>query len=173
MGEQSSDKDRLQRVNIYTWLFVPSTSGSVHLTEQRRGKKTTNDICLFISFAHNQQHKNSCFVLFNLFLGCFINRNALSYCCLNAFCSVATLKQLLSRSGQTAVCCECTDPHCCFQQGILWKRSGSSLNKEWKKKFVTLSNNGALSYHSSSSVRETSPHTNATPGQCPLWTTYV
>uniref|UniRef100_A0A669EYV5 ArfGAP with GTPase domain, ankyrin repeat and PH domain 2 n=1 Tax=Oreochromis niloticus TaxID=8128 RepID=A0A669EYV5_ORENI len=36
-------------------------------------------------------------------------------------------------------------------QGILWKRSGSSLNKEWKKKYVTLSNNGTLSYHSSSS----------------------
>uniref|UniRef100_A0AAX7VUK4 ArfGAP with GTPase domain, ankyrin repeat and PH domain 2 n=1 Tax=Astatotilapia calliptera TaxID=8154 RepID=A0AAX7VUK4_ASTCA len=35
--------------------------------------------------------------------------------------------------------------------GILWKRSGSSLNKEWKKKYVTLSNNGTLSYHSSSS----------------------
>uniref|UniRef100_A0A8D0DDL9 ArfGAP with GTPase domain, ankyrin repeat and PH domain 2 n=1 Tax=Sander lucioperca TaxID=283035 RepID=A0A8D0DDL9_SANLU len=34
---------------------------------------------------------------------------------------------------------------------ILWKRSGSSLNKEWKKKYVTLSNNGTLSYHSSSS----------------------
>ncbi|XP_037539708.1 arf-GAP with GTPase, ANK repeat and PH domain-containing protein 2 [Nematolebias whitei] len=38
-----------------------------------------------------------------------------------------------------------------IKQGILWKRSGSSLNKEWKKKFVTLSNNGTLSYHSSSS----------------------
>uniref|UniRef100_A0AAQ6AL52 ArfGAP with GTPase domain, ankyrin repeat and PH domain 2 n=1 Tax=Amphiprion ocellaris TaxID=80972 RepID=A0AAQ6AL52_AMPOC len=39
----------------------------------------------------------------------------------------------------------------CFLQSILWKRSGSSLNKEWKKKYVTLSNNGTLSYHSSSS----------------------
>ncbi|XP_029011442.1 arf-GAP with GTPase, ANK repeat and PH domain-containing protein 2 isoform X2 [Betta splendens] len=38
-----------------------------------------------------------------------------------------------------------------LKQSILWKRSGSSLNKEWKKKFVTLSNNGTLSYHSSSS----------------------
>uniref|UniRef100_H3CB55 ArfGAP with GTPase domain, ankyrin repeat and PH domain 2 n=1 Tax=Tetraodon nigroviridis TaxID=99883 RepID=H3CB55_TETNG len=36
-----------------------------------------------------------------------------------------------------------------IKQSILWKRSGSSLNKEWKKKFVTLSNNGSLSYHSS------------------------
>ncbi|KAM9341857.1 arf-GAP with GTPase, ANK repeat and PH domain-containing protein 2 isoform 1-T1 [Pholidichthys leucotaenia] len=37
-----------------------------------------------------------------------------------------------------------------IKQSILWKRSGSSLNKEWKKKYVTLSNNGTLSYHSSS-----------------------
>uniref|UniRef100_A0AAQ4QSA5 ArfGAP with GTPase domain, ankyrin repeat and PH domain 2 n=1 Tax=Gasterosteus aculeatus aculeatus TaxID=481459 RepID=A0AAQ4QSA5_GASAC len=44
------------------------------------------------------------------------------------------------RQIHTAVCCS-----------ILWKRSGSSLNKEWKKKYVTLSNNGTLSYHSSSS----------------------
>ncbi|XP_068183660.1 arf-GAP with GTPase, ANK repeat and PH domain-containing protein 2 isoform X2 [Antennarius striatus] len=38
-----------------------------------------------------------------------------------------------------------------IKQSILWKRSGSSLNKEWKKKYVTLSNNGTLSYHSSPS----------------------
>ncbi|XP_061838453.1 arf-GAP with GTPase, ANK repeat and PH domain-containing protein 2 isoform X1 [Nerophis lumbriciformis] len=38
-----------------------------------------------------------------------------------------------------------------IKQSILWKRSGSSLNKEWKKKYVTLSKNGSLSYHSSSS----------------------
>ncbi|KAM9786051.1 arf-GAP with GTPase, ANK repeat and PH domain-containing protein 2 [Neosynchiropus ocellatus] len=38
-----------------------------------------------------------------------------------------------------------------IKQSILWKRSGSSLNKEWKKKYVTLSNNGTLCYHSSSS----------------------
>uniref|UniRef100_A0A3Q3WXA1 Uncharacterized protein n=1 Tax=Mola mola TaxID=94237 RepID=A0A3Q3WXA1_MOLML len=37
-----------------------------------------------------------------------------------------------------------------IKQSVLWKRSGSSLNKEWKKKYVTLSNNGTLSYHSSS-----------------------
>uniref|UniRef100_A0A3P8VQD2 ArfGAP with GTPase domain, ankyrin repeat and PH domain 2 n=1 Tax=Cynoglossus semilaevis TaxID=244447 RepID=A0A3P8VQD2_CYNSE len=41
--------------------------------------------------------------------------------------------------------------HMSASPGILWKRSGSSLNKEWKKKYVTLSNNGTLSYHSSSS----------------------
>uniref|UniRef100_A0A3B4ZF68 ArfGAP with GTPase domain, ankyrin repeat and PH domain 2 n=1 Tax=Stegastes partitus TaxID=144197 RepID=A0A3B4ZF68_9TELE len=33
--------------------------------------------------------------------------------------------------------------------GILLKRSGNSLNKEWKKKYVTLSNDGILSYHAS------------------------
>ncbi|XP_061627582.1 arf-GAP with GTPase, ANK repeat and PH domain-containing protein 2 isoform X4 [Phyllopteryx taeniolatus] len=38
-----------------------------------------------------------------------------------------------------------------IKQSILWKRSGSSLNKEWKKKYVTLSRNGTLCYHSSSS----------------------
>lgn len=38
-----------------------------------------------------------------------------------------------------------------IKQSILYKRSGSSLNKEWKKKYVTLANNGILSYHSSSS----------------------
>ncbi|TNM89027.1 hypothetical protein fugu_005281 [Takifugu bimaculatus] len=36
-----------------------------------------------------------------------------------------------------------------IKQGILLKRSGSSLNKEWKKKYVTLSNDGILSYHAS------------------------
>lgn len=37
-------------------------------------------------------------------------------------------------------------------QGILLKRSGNSLNKEWKKKYVTLTNDGILSYHSSVNV---------------------
>ncbi|KAM8867103.1 LOW QUALITY PROTEIN: arf-GAP with GTPase, ANK repeat and PH domain-containing protein 1-like [Synchiropus picturatus] len=36
-----------------------------------------------------------------------------------------------------------------IKQGILLKRSGNSLNKEWKKKYVTLSNDGILSYYSS------------------------
>ncbi|XP_041097678.1 arf-GAP with GTPase, ANK repeat and PH domain-containing protein 2 isoform X2 [Polyodon spathula] len=36
-----------------------------------------------------------------------------------------------------------------IKQSILLKRSGNSLNKEWKKKYVTLSNNGVLSYHPS------------------------
>ncbi|XP_036447622.1 arf-GAP with GTPase, ANK repeat and PH domain-containing protein 2 isoform X4 [Colossoma macropomum] len=35
-----------------------------------------------------------------------------------------------------------------IRQGTLWKRSERSLNKEWKKKFVTLSNHGMLMYHS-------------------------
>ncbi|XP_072423145.1 arf-GAP with GTPase, ANK repeat and PH domain-containing protein 1-like isoform X4 [Chiloscyllium punctatum] len=36
-----------------------------------------------------------------------------------------------------------------IKQGVLLKRSGNSLNKEWKKKYVTLCNNGILSYHPS------------------------
>ncbi|XP_061903734.1 arf-GAP with GTPase, ANK repeat and PH domain-containing protein 1-like isoform X2 [Entelurus aequoreus] len=36
-----------------------------------------------------------------------------------------------------------------IKQGFLLKRSGNSLNKEWKKKYVTLSSDGILSYHSS------------------------
>ncbi|XP_035376037.1 arf-GAP with GTPase, ANK repeat and PH domain-containing protein 1 isoform X2 [Electrophorus electricus] len=36
-----------------------------------------------------------------------------------------------------------------IKQSILLKRSGNSLKQEWKKKYVTLSNNGMLSYHSS------------------------
>ncbi|KFO32452.1 Arf-GAP with GTPase, ANK repeat and PH domain-containing protein 1 [Fukomys damarensis] len=33
--------------------------------------------------------------------------------------------------------------------GMLLKRSGKSLNKEWKKKYVTLCDNGVLTYHPS------------------------
>ncbi|XP_063309021.1 arf-GAP with GTPase, ANK repeat and PH domain-containing protein 3 isoform X2 [Pelobates fuscus] len=33
--------------------------------------------------------------------------------------------------------------------GVLLKRSGKSLNKEWKKKYVTLCDNGVLTYHPS------------------------
>ncbi|CAL8335932.1 unnamed protein product [Lota lota] len=36
-----------------------------------------------------------------------------------------------------------------IKQGFLLKRSGNSLNKEWKKKYVALSNDGLLSYHPS------------------------
>lgn len=43
---------------------------------------------------------------------------------------------------------------CHLRQGILLKRSGNSLNKEWKKKYVTLSNDGILSYHSSVNVSQ-------------------
>ncbi|XP_073731587.1 arf-GAP with GTPase, ANK repeat and PH domain-containing protein 2 isoform X2 [Misgurnus anguillicaudatus] len=35
-----------------------------------------------------------------------------------------------------------------IKQGTLWKRSERSLNKEWKKKYATLSNSGMLTYHS-------------------------
>uniref|UniRef100_A0A6I8P1F4 ArfGAP with GTPase domain, ankyrin repeat and PH domain 2 n=1 Tax=Ornithorhynchus anatinus TaxID=9258 RepID=A0A6I8P1F4_ORNAN len=36
-----------------------------------------------------------------------------------------------------------------IKQSFLLKRSGNSLNKEWKKKYVTLSSNGYLLYHPS------------------------
>ncbi|XP_059503039.1 arf-GAP with GTPase, ANK repeat and PH domain-containing protein 1 isoform X4 [Stegostoma tigrinum] len=36
-----------------------------------------------------------------------------------------------------------------IKQGMLLKRSGKSLNKEWKKKYVTLCDNGILTYHPS------------------------
>uniref|UniRef100_A0A8C5LN16 ArfGAP with GTPase domain, ankyrin repeat and PH domain 2 n=1 Tax=Leptobrachium leishanense TaxID=445787 RepID=A0A8C5LN16_9ANUR len=36
-----------------------------------------------------------------------------------------------------------------IKQSFLMKRSGNSLNKEWKKKYVTLTNNGVLFYHPS------------------------
>ncbi|XP_072496779.1 arf-GAP with GTPase, ANK repeat and PH domain-containing protein 1 isoform X4 [Notamacropus eugenii] len=36
-----------------------------------------------------------------------------------------------------------------IKQGMLLKRSGKSLNKEWKKKYVTLCDNGVLTYHPS------------------------
>ncbi|XP_077994090.1 arf-GAP with GTPase, ANK repeat and PH domain-containing protein 1-like [Glandiceps talaboti] len=35
------------------------------------------------------------------------------------------------------------------RQGYLYKRSSKSLNKEWKKKYVTLSDDGRLTYHPS------------------------
>ncbi|KAG8452555.1 hypothetical protein GDO86_004369 [Hymenochirus boettgeri] len=36
-----------------------------------------------------------------------------------------------------------------IKQSFLLKRSGNSLNKEWKKKYVTLTSNGVLLYHPS------------------------
>lgn len=36
-----------------------------------------------------------------------------------------------------------------LKQGYLYKRSVNSLNKEWKKKYVTLTDDGRLTYHSS------------------------
>ncbi|KAM4705253.1 arf-GAP with GTPase, ANK repeat and PH domain-containing protein 11-like [Rhinophrynus dorsalis] len=36
-----------------------------------------------------------------------------------------------------------------IKQGVLLKRSGKSINKEWKKKYVTLCDNGVLTYHPS------------------------
>lgn len=45
----------------------------------------------------------------------------------------------------------------CLLQGILLKRSGKSLNKEWKKKYVTLCDNGVLTYHPSLHVSLDTP----------------
>lgn len=36
-----------------------------------------------------------------------------------------------------------------LKQGYLYKRSSKPLNKEWKKKYVTLCNDGRLTYHPS------------------------
>lgn len=40
---------------------------------------------------------------------------------------------------------------------MLLKRSGKSLNKEWKKKYVTLCDNGVLTYHPSLHVSTARP----------------
>ena len=36
-----------------------------------------------------------------------------------------------------------------IKQGYLYKKSNKTLNKDWKKKYVTLCDNGRLTYHSS------------------------
>lgn len=36
-----------------------------------------------------------------------------------------------------------------LKQGYLYKRSGKALNKDWKKKYVTLCDDGRLTYHPS------------------------
>ena len=41
-------------------------------------------------------------------------------------------------------CCVDTTPWCC--QGYLYKKSNKPLNKEWKKKYVTLLDDGRFSY---------------------------
>lgn len=40
-----------------------------------------------------------------------------------------------------------------LKQGYLYKRSSKPLNKEWKKKYVTLCDDGRLTYHPSLHVR--------------------
>ncbi|CAH2281629.1 arf-GAP with GTPase, ANK repeat and PH domain-containing 3 isoform X2 [Pelobates cultripes] len=45
-----------------------------------------------------------------------------------------------------------------IKQGVLLKRSGKSLNKEWKKKYVTLCDNGVLTYHPSLHVSDSFSH---------------
>ena len=39
-----------------------------------------------------------------------------------------------------------------LKQGLLYKKSNQPLNKEWKKKYVTLCDDGTLSYHPSFNV---------------------
>ena len=43
--------------------------------------------------------------------------------------------------------------HCCFQ-GYLYKKSTKPLNKEWKKKYVALSDDGKIIYHPSLHVSD-------------------
>lgn len=53
-------------------------------------------------------------------------------------------------------------------QSFLLKRSGNSLNKEWKKKYVTLSSNGLLFYHPSINVSVPVPIVPVVPEGAPL-----
>ena len=46
-------------------------------------------------------------------------------------------------------------------QGILYKKSSKPLSKEWKKKYVTLLEDGRLTYHPSLHVR--------CLGRCSVW----
>ncbi len=38
------------------------------------------------------------------------------------------------------------------KKGFLYKKTNSSLNKDWKKKFVTLNDDGSLRYYPSMNV---------------------
>uniref|UniRef100_A0AAY4B6B9 Arf-GAP with GTPase, ANK repeat and PH domain-containing protein 3 n=1 Tax=Denticeps clupeoides TaxID=299321 RepID=A0AAY4B6B9_9TELE len=53
-----------------------------------------------------------------------------------------------------------------IKQGILLKRSGKSLNKEWKKKYVTLCDNGLLTYHPSLHVSPAAVQGSRDPRGC-------
>lgn len=54
---------------------------------------------------------------------------------------------------------------------MLLKRSGKSLNKEWKKKYVTLCDNGVLTYHPSLhvSIAPRSPSQAPAPSRRRAW----
>jgi hypothetical protein len=39
-----------------------------------------------------------------------------------------------------------------FYKGFLFKKTNSSINKDWKKKFVTLNEDGSLRYYPSMNV---------------------
>lgn len=53
-----------------------------------------------------------------------------------------------------------------IKQGYLYKRSSNSLNKEWKKKYVTLCDDGRLTYHSSLHDYMDDSHGKVIPLQC-------
>lgn len=53
-----------------------------------------------------------------------------------------------------------------IKQGYLYKRSSNSLNKEWKKKYVTLCDDGRLTYHSSLHDYMDDSHGKIIPLQC-------
>lgn len=38
------------------------------------------------------------------------------------------------------------------KQGFLYKKTNSTINKDWKKKFVTLNDDGSLKYYPSMNV---------------------
>ncbi|XP_021255919.1 arf-GAP with GTPase, ANK repeat and PH domain-containing protein 1 isoform X4 [Numida meleagris] len=62
--------------------------------------------------------------------------------------SIGPCKSLPNSPSHSSVCsAQVSAVH--ISQGMLLKRSGKSLNKEWKKKYVTLCDNGVLTYHPS------------------------
>lgn len=53
-----------------------------------------------------------------------------------------------------------------IKQGYLYKRSSKALNKEWKKKYVTLCNDGRITYHPSLHDYMNDVHGKEIPLQC-------
>uniref|UniRef100_A0A672MAS9 ArfGAP with GTPase domain, ankyrin repeat and PH domain 1 n=1 Tax=Sinocyclocheilus grahami TaxID=75366 RepID=A0A672MAS9_SINGR len=67
------------------------------------------------------------------------SEKSFSSLCRDHFC-------LFPKSTSLSLPKQCSPPP---PPGMLLKRSGKSLNKEWKKKYVTLCDNGVLTYHPS------------------------